>query len=412
MAQLNLTLNQEEILLLLSEDRDKVFRKLLENSLNALLQLESAEQLGAEPYERTENRTDSRNGIRERELTTRIGTVTLKVPRHRNQPFKTLLFENYSRSEQALITTMAEMVVNGVSTRKISQVMETLCGTPFSKSAVSEYCKELDNEVNAFRRRELTKDYPFVMVDATYFKIREDHKIVSRAMMIALGTTQDGKREVIGFEVYNGETKETWKTFLQKLKARGLKGVKMITSDAHEGILHAISKVFPLVPWQRCQTHFSRNILDKAPKKYRTAIHDALTDMYNCKTIEDARKKRDEILKEYSEVAEEAMTCLEEGFESVMTIMVFPKTMRRYFRTSNHLERLNEELKRRSNVIRIFPNEQSLIRLMGSVLLEWNNGPRRRIGCKYDQQEAASIIYLDEKLQKIARDQRGLLEAA
>ena len=412
MAQLNITLNQEEMLQLLSEDRDKVFRKLLENSLNALLQVESAEQLGAEPYERSATRTDSRNGTRERELTTRIGKITLKVPRHRNQPFKTMLFENYSRSEQALISTMAEMVVNGVSTRKIGRIMETLCGTGFSKSSVSEYCKELDRNVNAFRRRELTKDYPFIMVDATYFKVRIEKRVLAKAFMVAVGTTIDGKREILGFEAYDAETKDSWKAFFESLKTRGLKNVRLITSDAHEGIIYGISSVFPTVPWQRCQTHFSRNILDKAPKQYQTAIHEALTEMYNCRTIEAARKKRDEIITEYEDVAEAAMQCLDEGFESVMTIMVFPKTMRRYFRTTNHLERLNKELKRRSNVIGIFPSEESLLRLMGSVLIEWHENPKRQRGFRFDKMEAATVIYLDDKLKKIAREQYALLKVA
>lgn len=323
-----------------------------------------------------------------------------------------MLFENYSRSEQALISTMAEMVVNGVSTRKIGRIMETLCGTGFSKSSVSEYCKELDRNVNAFRRRELTKDYPFIMVDATYFKVRIEKRVLAKAFMVAVGTTIDGKREILGFEAYDAETKDSWKTFFESLKTRGLKNVRLITSDAHEGIIYGISNVFPTVPWQRCQTHFSRNILDKAPKQYQTAIHEALTEMYNSRTIEAARKKRDEIIAEYEDVAEAAMQCLDEGFESVMTIMVFPKTMRRYFRTTNHLERLNKELKRRSNVIGIFPNEESLLRLMGSVLIEWHENPKRQRGFRFDKMEAATVIYLDDKLKKIAREQYALLKVA
>ena len=170
MAQLNITLDQKEILQLLTDSRPDAFREILQTGLNRILQAESSEQLKAEKYERTEERTDSRNGSRERELQTRLGRITLNVPRHRNQPFKTLIFENYSRSERALITTMAEMVVEGVSTRKISNVMETLCDTPFSKSTVSEVCKELDKDVRAFRERPLENIYPFVFLDATYFK--------------------------------------------------------------------------------------------------------------------------------------------------------------------------------------------------------------------------------------------------
>ncbi len=182
MAQLNITLNQDEILQLLSNDRDAAFKKLLQDSLNSILKLESATQLKAEPYEHTEERTGSRNGFRERQLTTRLGNITLSVPKHRDgESFHTLIFDNYCRSEAALIATMAEMVVNGVSTRKVSQVMETLCGKTYSKSTISEACRELDKKVNEFRESTLTGEYPFMTVDATYFKVRENGRIISKA---------------------------------------------------------------------------------------------------------------------------------------------------------------------------------------------------------------------------------------
>ena len=378
MAQLNITLNQEEILQLLSKDHDQAFRELLRSSLNSILMAESTAQLKAEPYERSEERTDSRNGTRERVLKTRIGRITLTVPRHRNVPFKTLVFENYSRSEAALIASMAEMVVSGVATRKVSNIMETLCGTTFSKSSVSDVCKDLDEKVEEFRNRPLSGSYPFLTVDATYFKVRVNHRIISRAFMIAYGTNQNGHREILGFGVFDNESKPTWNAFLQSLKDRGLKDLLMITSDAHEGIQDAISKVFPDVPWQRCQFHFSKNISEKVPKKYQAGIRAELQEMWNCDTIDGARKKRDSIIADYKDVAESAMMCLDEGFESAMTVMTLPKHLRKYFRTSNHIERLNKELKRRSSVIGIFPNESSLLRLMGSVLLERNDAVNAR----------------------------------
>jgi len=370
MAQLNITLNQDEILQLLSNNHDEAFRKLLQESLNSILKAESADQLKAEPYERSAERTDSRNGTRERNLTTRIGKITLEVPRHRNQPFKTMIFENYTRSEAALIASMTEMVINGVSTRKVAKVVETLCGDTISKSAVSDLCKDLDEKVNAFRNRPLERKYPFLEVDATYFKVRENHRIISNAFMIAYGVNEQGMREIVGFNVYPAETKETWYDFLSGLKARGLDGILMITSDAHEGIRNAVSRIYPDVPWQRCQFHFSRNIADKAPKKYQAGLRSELTEMFNCQSIQEARAKRDAILKDYQDVAEAAMSCLDEGFEDSMTVMVLPKHLRPFFRTSNHIERLNRELKRRSKVIGIFPNGASLLRLMGSVLIE------------------------------------------
>ena len=372
MARLNITLDQDEMLALLANNSGEAFRTLLEKALNQILLAESEEQLKAAPYERTENRTDSRNGFRDRDFTTRVGSMTLHVPRHRNQPFKTMIFENYCRSEAALIASMTEMVINGVSTRKVSKVVETLCGKSFSKSTVSDLCKDLSAAVKEFRNRPLTENYPFLTVDATYFKVRENHRIVSKAFMIALATNDQGHREIIGFGVYHNESKDTWNDFLNGLKKRGLKGLLMITSDAHEGIRDAMNKVFPNVPWQRCQFHFSKNIADKAPKKYQAGIRAELNEMFNCQSLEDARKVRDRILDDYREIAESAMNCLDDAFESAMTIMALPKHLRRYYRTSNHIERLNKELKRRSKVIGIFPNEDSLLRLMGSVLIEQN----------------------------------------
>ena len=412
MAQLNITLNQEEIQALLLDDRGEAFKKILQTSLNKILQAESAEQLKAAPYERSEERTDCRNGSRDRDLNTRVGRITLHVPRHRNVPFKTLVFDNYSRSEAALVASMAEMVVNGVSTRKVSRVMETLCGTSFSKSAVSDVCKDLETAVKEFQTRPLEGDYPFLTVDATYFKVRENSRIISKAFMIAYGTNAEGHREILGFGVYANESSATWTDFLLSLKKRGLTGLLMITSDAHEGILNAIGKVFPTVPWQRCQFHFSRNITDKAPKKYQTGLRAELQELFNCKTIAEARKVRDRIIEDYRDVAESAVACLDEGFESSMTVMLLPAWLRRFYRTSNQIERLNKEMKRRSKVIGVFPNEDSVLRLMGSVLMERHDAmlAGRAVFSK-DSLSALLKSDIPAKLIVIAEEQRRLRAA-
>ena len=412
MAQLNITLNQEEIQALLLEDQGEAFKKILQASLNKILQAESAEKLKAEPYERSAERTDSRNGSRDRDLNTRVGRITLQVPRHRNVPVKTLVFENYSRSEAALVAGMAEMVVNGVSTRKVSRVMETLCGTSFSKSAVSEVCKDLDKAVKEFRTRPLEGDYPFLTVDATYFKVRENSRVISKAFMIAYGTNAEGHREILGFGVYANESSATWTDFLLGLKKRGLTGLLMITSDAHEGILNAIGKVFPTVPWQRCQFHFIRNITDKAPKKYQAGLQTELQELFNCKTMAEARKVRDRIMEDYRDVAEPAVTCLDEGFESAMTVMLLPAWLRRFYRTSNQIERLNKELKRRSKVIGVFPNEDSVLRLMGSVLMERHDAIQAGRAV-FSKESLVSLMNSDvpAKLIVIAEEQRHLRAA-
>lgn len=414
MAQINITLNQEEILQLLSENQGKTFANILQDSLNAIMNAESEEQLKAKRYERTEERTGSRNGFRERTLTTRIGKLTLKVPKHRDgEPFKTVVFDNYSRSEAAVVITMAEMCVNGTSTRKVSRVMETLCGENFSKSTVSEACKILDEKVKAFRERELTGEYPFLTIDATYFKVREDSRVKGKALMIAYATNCEGRREIIGLGIYNNECKETWNDFLQKLKKRGLKGVKMITSDAHEGIVDAIFKQFPNTAWQRCQFHFTRNITQKTPSKYQKGLASELQEMFNSKTIEEARKRRDEIKSDYMDIAEEAMKCLDEGFEDAMTSMVLPAFLHKYFRTSNQIERLNREVKRRSNVIGVFPNEASLMRLIGAVLMEQNeeNVPKR-VTFRSETYNEMIASNLSRKLSEIAETQRMVLMAS
>jgi transposase-like protein len=410
MAQLNITLNQEEILTLLQEDSGNAFKKLLQESLNAVLQAESKEQLKAEPYERTDQRTDSRNGTRERSLCTRIGTILLAVPRHRNEPFRTMIFDNYSRSEAALISAMAEMVVNGVSTRRVSLVVEQLCGKSISKSSVSELCRDLDKSVLEFKNRPLQETYPLVIADATYFKVRVDHRVVSRALMIAIAFNEKGRREVIGFELYDHESKETWQDFFLHLRSRGLKDVKMITSDAHEGILYGISRVFPDTPWQRCQYHFVKNIIEKAPKKYQEGLRTELHALFQCADIQTAGKKRDAILDEYAEAAPQAMECLDLGFEGAMTVMLLPESMRRFVRTSNYLERLNRELKRRSTAIGVFPNEGSVIRLMGSLLLEYHDKcqeTQRMINkSAFDQ-----LGVVSGELVRTAREQAGILAA-
>jgi putative transposase len=304
------------------------------------------------------------------------------------------------------------MVVNGVSTRKVSQVVETLCGTSDSKSAVSEVCKDLDAAVTEFRERPLTCRYPFLTVDATYFKVCENHRIISKALMIAFATSDQGHREIVGFGVYVNESKETWRNFQLSLQKRGLAGMIMITSDAHEGVRYVLSEVYPNVPWQRCQFHFSRNIVDKAPKKQQAGIRAELQEMFNCKTISEARRKKDEIIDSYSDVAEAAMTCLDEGFESAMTVMELPTYLRKFYRTSNHIERLNKELKRRSKVIGIFPNEASLLRLMGAVLIE-RNAVIQNTKAIFGAENCEKLMKSEtlNKLVAIAAEQQRLLAA-
>lgn len=375
MAQINLTLSEKEVLQVLTGDRDEAIKFLLERILNEVMKAESEEQLGAARHERTDERQDYRNGTRERELNTRIGKLTLQVPRHRNEPFHTMVFENYQRSEASLIATMVQMVIAGVSTRKVEKVVETLCGTSFSKSTVSELCKRLDSEIHSFNDRSLEMtQYPFLMVDATYFKVREDHRIKSKAFLVALGFRSDGYREVIGFDVFDTEENYSWITFFNKLKRRGLNGVKMVISDAHKSIRKAIADTFPQAAWQRCQVHLERNILDVTPIKYKEGLRVELTNMFNATSLSAAEQIKDSIVADYQDVARSAVEILENGFWDSMTVMnIKHLDLRIPLRTSNILERLNREFKRRSDVIQIFPNADSVLRLMGAVAMEYSD---------------------------------------
>ena len=413
MAQVNITLSHEEVLQVLSGNRDDAFKMLVERILNAVMLAESEQQLGASMHERTEDRQDYRNGIRERILNTRIGSLVLEVPRHRNQPFHTMVFENYQRSEASLIATMVQMVIAGVSTRKVSKVVETLCGTSFSKSTVSSLSKKLDEEIMVFKSRPLNmNDAPFLMVDATYFKAREEHKIVSKAFLVALAITSDGSREIVGFDVFDAEDNYSWQTFFKDLKARGLDGVHMVISDSHKSILRAIAKTYPDAAWQRCQVHFIRNILDETPTRFKEGLKTELRTMFQAPTIEEARVIRDGIISDYGPVAAKAVSILDKGFEDSMTVIQLPEWMRVKLRSTNWIERLNREFKRRSDVIQIFPNSASILRLMGAVAIEYNDQMSMKQHVFAEKTFARIRVELIPKLKEIASVQQALLDAA
>lgn len=373
MAQIHFTLDYDFLIGLFAESKDDAFAKLMEALLNQVLKAESSEQLGAENYQRSGTRKDYRNGTRIRGLVTRIGKLELEVPRHRNIPFKTAIFENYQRNEQALILTMMEMVVQGVSTRNIKKITEELCGETFSKSTVSEICRELDIPVKEFKERLLHEKYPFIMADAMYIKVREDHRIRSKALLLAIGVNPEGKKEVLGFDVCDAEKINTWKNFFEGLKNRGLRGVDLVISDSHKGLVESIKECFPGATWQRCQVHFSRNILEKCPKKYMAGLSSELTTMFNSSTLEEARRLRDLIIEEYQDVAMSAVQTLDEGFEDAMTVMYLPMKYRQSLRSTNIIERENREIRKREKVIQIFPNVESALRLLGAVLMDDHN---------------------------------------
>lgn len=374
MANYQITVDEELLhQLFVGTNRDAGVAKLLETVLNQVLRAQATEQLEAETYERTAERKGYRNGSYERDLITRAGSVTLRIPRFRDGSFSTELFARYQRSEQALVLSLMEMVVNGVSTRKVTRITEELCGTEFSKSTVSELCKQLDPEVRAWNNRPLhDKAYPFIAIDALYVKVREDGRVRSRGVLVGYGISEEGKREILGLQMADTESESSWGEYFLWLKERGLHGVELVTSDHHSGLVRAVQQHFQGVSWQRCQTHFTKNILDAAPKSQQDEVARRVRSIFDAPDMERARESLQQTLDACQEKAPKAMEILEQGFEDALAVLAFPSSYRVRLRTTNGMERLNREIRRRESVIQIFPNSDSVIRLLGALLMETN----------------------------------------
>ena len=352
--------------------------KLVEAVLNQILEAQVAETLGAERHERTEERAGYRNGYRPRTLYTRVGPVTLLVPQTRDGSFSTEIFKRYQRSEQAFVLALMEMVVQGVSTRKVSAITEELCGASFSKSTVSALCAGLDVRVRAFNERRLEGAYPFVLVDALFVKSREGDRVVSRAALVVSGIRNDGYREILGVKIGDTESFATWDETFRWLKGRGLQGMMFVVSDNHGGLTQAIGKHFQGASWQRCQVHLMRNLLAHAPVKVRADVAQAAKLVLNAPDMAEARRRLAEFSQTFAKIAAKAAACLEAGFEDAMAVMALPEKYRKRLRSTNMQERLNEEIRRRERVIRIFPNDESALRLIGALLAEHNESWQER----------------------------------
>jgi len=378
MAQFQVTVDEDVMRGLFQ--RDDGLARLVEAVVEQILEAQVTEQLQAKRYERTEDRQGYRNGYRSKELKTRIGTLQLRVPRVRNGEFSTELFARYQRSEQALVLALMEMVINGVSTRKVRRITEELCGTSFSKSTVSDLCKQLDPLVAEWNERPLEGPYPFLIVDALVLKVRKGGRVRAQSVLLAVGINQDGYREVLGLQVGDSESEDSWSRFFQWLKGRGLRGVDLVVSDDHRGLVKAVQRHFQGASWQRCQTHLIRNVLDACPKALQTELHGRLRLLFDAPDLATARRILDDILADYEQRAPKAVERLEAGFEDAMAVMALPEPYRKRLRTTNSLERLNQEIRRRERVIRIFPNEASVVRLIGALLMEqdeeWLTGRR------------------------------------
>lgn len=354
---------------LVGEDPD-FLRPLVQEVIQQVLELDMDEAVGAGRSERTEARTGYRSGHYSRTLVTRVGKLELRVPRDRQGRFRTEVFERYQRSERALVAALAEMYVQGVSTRKVKAITEELCGHEFSASTISRMNQTLDGELEKFAGRKLEEEYPYVVLDARYEKVREDGLIRSQAVLVAIGINWEGRRCVLAVEVANRESVSSWRDFLQQMKERGLRGVQLAVSDDHAGLRRAIEEVLPEAAWQRCYVHFLRNALDYLPRK---ADDDCLTELrwiYDRRDLEEARRDLAAWLGKWSSRYAKLCDWVESNIEQTLTFYRFPQSHHKHMKSTNMLERLNEELKRRTLVVRIFPNQASCLRLVRALAAE------------------------------------------
>ena len=345
-------------------------RTLVEQVVQQVLEAEMDAALGAEKGERTASRRGYRSGHYSRTLITRVGKLELRVPQDRQGHFRTELFERYQRSEKALVGALAEMYVQGVSTRKVKAITEELCGHEFSSATVSRVNENLDGELAKFAERRLEEDYPYLILDARYEKVREDGVVRSQAVQVAIGINPEGRRCVLGVGLANRESTSSWRDFLQALKQRGLRGVELVVSDDHEGLKNAIRETLPEAAWQRCYVHFLRNALDHLPRKANDDCLVELRWLYDRHDIEQAREDLGKWLNKWQGKYPKLCDWVEANIEETFTFYRLPAEHHKHLKSTNMLERINEEIKRRTLVVRIFPNAASCLRLVRALTAE------------------------------------------
>ena len=338
----------------------------------ALIEAELTSVIGAEPHERTDARTTQRNGHRSRTLSTTAGDLELRIPKLRTGSFFPSLLERRRRVDQALYAVVMEAYLHGVSTRKVDDLVKALgVDTGISKSEVSRICADLDEEVAAFRGRTLTTDaYPYVFLDATYCKARVNRRVVSQAVVVATAVRADGNREVLGFDVGDSEDGAFWTAFLRSLKARGLHGVQLVISDAHEGLKAAIGSVFAAAAWQRCRVHFLRNVLTRVPRGNAEMVAAAIRTIFAQPDAEHVTSQFDMIATMLGRQFPPVEAMLLDAKDDILAFTDFPVAHWKKIWSTNPLERVNKEIKRRTDVVGVFPNPEALLRLAGAVLVE------------------------------------------
>jgi putative transposase len=358
---------------LLTGDGDYL-RTMVEAIVQATLEAEMTEAVGAAKGERSAGRLGYRSGYYGRSLITRVGTLELRVPQDRQGRFSTALFERYQRSEKALVGALAEMYVQGVSTRKVKAITEELCGHEFSASSISAINKSLDAGLKAFAERRLGEAYPYLILDARYERAREGGVIASQAVLVAIGVDWEGRRQVLAVDLANRESRSSWKDFLLDLKRRGLFGVEFVVSDDHPGLKQAIREVLAEAIWQRCYVHFLRNALDYVPRKVDDDCLQELRWFYDRRDLAEVRRDIATWLAKWQAKYPKLCAWVEDNIEETLSYYRLPLPHHKHMKSTNMLERLNQEIKRRTHVVRIFPNPESCLRLVRALAVETHEG--------------------------------------
>lgn len=374
----------------LVEDHRDELRDILAAALHRVMEAEVTALCGAEYGERSPGRADQRNGYRERPLDSRLGRIDLEIPKLRHGGYLPSFLEARSRVERAFVSVITEAYVLGVSTRRVDALVKALGAHGLSKSEVSRMCQELDAQVACFRSRRLEKAFPYVFLDGLYVKVRDGGRVVSKAVLVAYGVSEAGEREVLGAEVAPGEMEDAWRGFLESLVERGLRGVKLAISDDHKGLRKAIRGVLNGTSWQRCTVHFLRNVLSRVPRKAQGMVAFLLRSVFNQATPEGAREAMTKAIAVLEKQHPEAAKVVREGEDDVLTFMTFPQAHWRQIRSTNPLERLNREIRRRTDVVGIFPNDAAALRLIGMVLSEQND--EWAVGRRYFSLESMKLL--------------------
>lgn len=352
--------------------REQGLRELVQWLANQAMQEEVSQHVGAEAHERSEARRGHRNGSKPRKLSTRVGELQLQVPQVRGcEPYHPSLFGKWERSERALLVACGEMYFQGVSTRKVREVLESMCEGDISAMTVSRVAQELDEKLSAFRLRRLdATEYPYLKIDARYEKVRVDQKVISQAVLVTVGFTSTGRREILDWRISDSESEACWSEVLRSLKDRGLRGVKLVISDAHRGIRAAIARHLQGAAWQRCQVHFKREACAKVSYKHRKELMKDLLAVFAPQEKLECLKRAEEMARRWEKRSAAVASMLREGLEDCLTVLSFPADHRMRLTSTNMLESLMKKLKQRTRVVGVFPNRASCDRLIGALLLE------------------------------------------